>query len=300
MNNSYEVLLKYKIKYETEEPVPLNDVIDALKSLEILLQNADNIISEISNVEILGHQIYVQKIETGSLVEEFVIKVIFGDQQKYDDFLRWLHQTNMRNIILGAILGGALTVGFEYLTKNNTVPQAQPTSHIENSPNAMIINFAPNTISEELKAEVNAAVKKHIQDKNEVAKQTLNFFEPLKNDNKSYVTFGEGDEKASIPVETVRQVPKKFIPRKNNRFEDLNGVSVKLRATDLDSKKTGWAGSIEGITDRVRIELDPTLEPASLYGKAHIVADVTLERDFSAKKNQLIPKRIIVRSIYEQ
>jgi hypothetical protein len=204
----------------------------------------------------------------------------------------------LKHILIGAILGGMLTYGVEYLTKNNAAIAPSASNHIENSPNSMIINFPPNTVGDDVKAQVNEAVRKHIQNRDEVAKQTLNFFEPLKNDGNGSISLGEGTGAASIPATTLRSIQKKYSPKKNNRFEDLNGVNIKLRATDLDSKKTGWAGSIEGMTPRVKIELDPTLEPTALYGKTTITADVTLERDFSKQKNQLIPKRIIIRAIY--
>lgn len=299
MSDAFEVKLNYRIKYETTQPVPIDEVISALKSLESLLNNSNQVLGEISKIDILGCQIFVEKIESGSLIEEIFIKVIFGSQQELDAFLAWLHRTNMRHILIGTLLGGALTYGLMHLTQNNAAVQnTSPANHIENSPNAMIINFPPNTVSDDMKEEVNQAIKKHTQNNSELAKQTLNFFEPIKNDSNGYVSLGGGENVANIPASTVRSIPKKYVPKKNNRFEDLNGVTIKLRATDLDSKKSGWAGAIDGITPRVKIELDPTLEPTALYGKTAVTADVTLERDFLKQKNQLVPKRIIIRAIY--
>lgn len=298
MVQQYEASFTYKIKYETEVPVPLKDIISALESLDILLKNTSSIISELSHVEVLGHQIYVQKIESGSLIEDIVVKVIFGDKDKLDEFLLWLHKTNMKNILIGVLLGSVLTYGVTVLLHNNSAAGNNSGSQIINSPNSMIINFPSGAIDEKVIEQVNQAVSKNISNKNEVAKQTLNFFEPTRNDPKASVSMGNGSDKITIPATTVKEIPLKYSPKKNNRFEDLNGIEIKLRATDLDNKKSGWAGTIEGVTGRIKIELDPTLDPNDLYGKSKVIADVTLERDFSSRDNKLIPKRIIIRAIH--
>ena len=73
---------------------------------------------------------------------------------------------------------------------------------------------------------------------------------------------------------------------------------MSLRAADLDNKKSGWAGVIDGETERVKVVLDPTLEASDLYGRTEIVANITLERTFSQKANKMIPKQIIIRAIH--
>lgn len=298
MSHQHVVNLFYKIKYDTEVPVPLDEVIGALTSLNILLASASSVISEISHVEVQGHQIFVQKIESGSLIEDIGVTLIFGSKEKMGDFLKWLHGTNMREILIGALLGGALVAGYGILTKNNADPSANSGSQINNSPNSMIINFPEGVLDEKTRAALNEEIIKRIPNKNELAKQTLNFFAPARGDKNASISLGDGEAKASIPAQIIQSVPSKYIAKKNNRFEELNGVVIDLRATDLDSKKTGWAGSIEGVTKRVRLEIDPTIEPTEIYGKTKITADVTLERDFNSRENQMIPKRIIVRAIY--
>lgn len=297
MSHQYVVNLSYKIKYETANPVPLEEIIDALNSLNTLLSSASSVISEISHVEIQGHQLYVEKIESGSLLEDISVALIFGDKEKMDDFLRWLHGTNMRHVLVGVLLGGALVVGYGLLTQNNADPSVNNGTQVTNSPNAMVINFPEGTLDEETRSLVNQEVAKRIKNKNEFAKQTLNFFEPARADNNSYISLGEGTGRAEIPTNTIQSVPKKYTAKKNNRFEDLNGVTVELRATDLDNKKSGWAGSIEGITGRVKVELDPTIDPIEIYGKTKVLANITLERDFKQQANQMVPKRIIIRSL---
>lgn len=297
MNHQYVVNLSYKIKYETKNPVPIDEVISALASLNTLLSSASSVISNISNVQIQGQQIFVQKIESGSLIEDIGVKLIFGNKEKMDEFLQWLHDTNMRNVLIGAVLGGSLFYGYSVLTHNNSDPSANTGSLINNSPNSMIINFPAGALSEEIRAQVSQEIAKRVGNKNDYAKQTLNFFKPMQHDPDAAISLGDGEGKAEISAKTIAKIPTKYVAKKNNRFEDMSSVEIELRAIDLDSKKTGWAGSIKGVTDRVKIEIDPTIDPSELYGKTKIFADVTLEREFNSRDNQMMPKRIIVRLI---
>lgn len=298
MVHDHVVNLVYKIKYETETPVPLEDVINALSSLTTLLSSSSAVISEISQIEIQGHQLYVQRLESGSLIEDIVVSLIFHDKERMNEFLQWLHKTNMREWLVGAIIGGALVYGVNVLQSNNAAPGNNSGSQIVNSPNAMIINFPEGALSDEMQEKLTEEIGKRVGNKDEYAKQTLSFFEPARGDSKATIAFGEGNATARIPTQIIQNVPKKYKAKKNNRFEDLNGVQVELRATDLDNKKTGWAGAIKDVTPRIRLELDPTIDPVEIYGKTKLVADVTLERDFSTKANQMVPKRMIIRKIY--
>lgn len=298
MTHQYVVKLSYKIKYETKNHVPIDEVISALTSLNTLLASTSSVASSLSNIEIQGQQIFVQKIDSGSLIEEIAVSLIFGKKEKMDEFLQWLHDTNMRNILLGAVLGGGLVFGYNVLTHNNSDPSANTGSLISNSPNSMIINFPAGALSEEMRTQVNQEIAKRVSNKNEYAKQTLNFFKPMHNDPNAAISLGDGDVKAEIPAKNIAKIPTRYVAKKNNRFEDLDGVEIELRATDLDSKKTGWAGSIIGVTGRLKIEIPSTIDPSELYGKAKIVADVTLERAFDTSRNEMMPKKIIVRTMY--
>ena len=299
MSHEYVVNLPYTIKYNTAEHVPIDEVISALSSLHTLLASASSVISGISNIEIQGQQLYVQKIESGSLLEDFSVRLIFGDKEKQEEFLRWLDGTkNMRNILIGAILGGALAYGVTVLTKNNDAITTNNGSSISNSPNSMIINFPAGSLDDATRKTINDEIAKRVTNKNEIAKQTLNFFKPIHSTENASISLGDGGVNAEITSLTVKSIPSKYVAKKNNRYEDLSQVVVLLRATDLDSKKTGWAGSIQGVTNRVKLEMDPTIEPTEIYGKTKITADVTLERDFNPKDNAMVPKRIIIRAIH--
>lgn len=296
MNTEYSVILPYQIKYETEQPVPLNEIILALTSLQTLLESTSSVLSEWSEIDILGHKIYVEKIESGSLKEDIAVKLLFGSQESLDQFLAWMHQSNMGGILIGVVIGGVIMYGVNLLRKNNSSPTVE--NNISDNQNCSIFNIHGDILDDRTKEVVNKAIQDSVRDKDKLAKQTLNFFEPTRSDPQASISFGGEDLQASIQPDAIHQVPNEYKPRKNNRFEDLSAVKVVLRAEDLDSKKSGWAGAVDGITERVKITLDPTLETTALYGKKEIVADITLERDFSEKQNQMIPKRIIIRAIH--
>lgn len=298
MPHQYVVNLSYRIKYETKDPVPIDEVVSALASLKTLLASASSVISGISDIQIQGQQIFVEKIESGSLIEDIMVSLFFGSKEKMDEFLQWLHNTNMRNVLIGALLGGTLIYGYGVLTHNNADPSANTGSLINNSPNSMIINFPAGAVSDEMRTMIKDEVAKRVSNKNDIAKQTINFFSPMQHEPNASISLGEGEAKAEIPAKIIAKIPTKYVAKKNNRFEELAGVEIELRATDLDSKKTGWAGSIVGKTGRINIEIDPTIEPSELYGRSKITADVTLERMFDPKFNEMMPKRLVIRVIH--
>ena len=106
-------------------------------------------------------------------------------------------------------------------------------------------------------------------------------------------------ETMTFSPEAIAETPSKYDSPKDELLEDLYEVEIILRATDLDNKKTGWAGKIEGKTERVKIELDPRVREADVFGKTKIVADVTIIKSVPRGKNEYIPQKIFVRKVYE-
>ena len=206
----------------------------------------------------------------------------------------------MKSTIIGLILGGALVFGYNVLTKNNkNVPTQNAT--ISNSQNSNIFNIHGDALDEKTKEKLNNAIIESM-DKDKTARQTLNFFDPVRADPQASIAFGtdaNGEATAaSIDFKAINTVPESYTPLKNNSFEEMYGVTIELRAVDLDNKKSGWAGLVEGVTERLRVELDPTLDVDEIYEKKELKADITLEKIYNKQDNMLVPKRIIIRKIY--
>lgn len=66
-------------------------------------------------------------------------------------------------------------------------------------------------------------------------------------------------------------------------------MTVQIRASDLDSKKSGWAGQIDGRTERVKVVLDPGIDEFEVFGKQNTRADVTIISKLKSGGNELLP-----------
>lgn len=285
----------HTVYYNTREPIPLSEVIAALQALEKLLHDVPKVVAGVTKTEIIRSEIFIEKIESGSLLEKVAIKMFFKDEAELDKFLDKIREENgvLRTTIIAAALGGIVTAGVMWAagTMNSAVPNITAN-------NNTIINIGAgevNMTAEEFRAIVETAVS----DKKEVAKNAVKFLAPAKRETGSSIVIG-GDDSAAVQIapEAIFEAPTKIDIPVDKRIEDVNAIDVHIRASDLDSKKSGWAGLIEGRTARVKIELDPVVNEAELFGKTKVKADVTLIYTLQRKSNELTPSTIFIRRIY--
>ncbi|OYQ81777.1 hypothetical protein B9T19_03705 [Ignatzschineria sp. F8392] len=320
MSEIYSLDLSYAIKYETDQYIPLNEIIKALSSLEVLLSKSDKIVSELINIDISGQELYITRLQSGSLWEDILVKLIFKDQESLDKAIEKLRDSKMREYILGAILGGALLYGYTLLTSNNqasnVVSDTNQSNIIQDSDNSNIFNFHGDVIDEETREIINEVIQESFaKDPASVAKQTINFFEPARKDPEAKISMGGDTELPSvISKEVINTVPEKYKKPDNKDVKELDDVKISFRAKDLDSNKAGWAGVIESVGDfgdsgidlddigdgRLKVELDPLLDPDDIFEQDYIYANISLERKYDQASNKLRPTRIIIRSILDK
>lgn len=293
------ISLRYSIKYNTTHAVPLAEVIASLSSLDVLLGKASQVLSDLTHTDHLGQSIYIERVETGSLWQDIVLVIYCQDAEATKRVLNWIEEHKMKSVFIGMLLGGALTYGATTLLSPNT--NAATVNNTTTITNSIIVSGGTDVVSDEIKKQVGAAIEKKIlQDKNQIAKATLEFMSPVRSEPSASISLGaDGSLADSIEPAVITAIPTQYEAKKNQRFESLTKVKISLRATDIDKRKQGWAGTIDGVVDnRVSIILDPTLEPSELLGRTSFVADVEVERTYRKGVNEMIPTRIIVRKIY--
>lgn len=320
MSEIYSLDLSYAIKYETDQYIPINEIIKALSSLEVLLGRSDKVVSELINIDISGQELYITRLQSGSLWEDILVKLIFKDQESLDKAIEKLRDSKMREYILGAILGGALWYGYTQLTSNNQasniVSNITQSSVIQDSDNSNIFNFHSDVIDDKTRGIINDAIQESFaKDPASVAKQTINFFEPARKDPKASISMGGDTAMPSvIPKEVIDIVPERYKKPDNKDVKELDDVKISFRAKDLDSNKAGWAGVIESVGDfgdsgidlddigdgRLKVELDPLLDPDDIFEQDYIYANISLERKYDKASNKLKPVRVIIRSILDK
>jgi hypothetical protein len=201
----------------------------------------------------------------------------------------------IRNTIVGVALGAVVIYGVLQATGTMKGQAAAPNITANNN---MIINIGAGEVKMTPEA-FHAVVAAGIGDKKENARNAVKFIAPTRQDPDASVQIqGQDTEPLKITPATIAEAPKKIDFPKNQKTEELKQVEVELRASDRDSKKSGWAGKINGITNRVKIELDPVVDEADMFGKVKVLANVTLVFGLKKGTKEYSPTRIFVRKIY--
>ena len=107
-----------------------------------------------------------------------------------------------------------------------------------------------------------------------LAKAAIAFIGPAKRE-KGTAIIGAG---MSIEPETIEEAPSELdiaLDEEEEIQQPFEKREVVIHATDIDHSSSGWAGHITGVWEkRLRMKLFPSIQPAYLFGKEKITADV--------------------------
>ncbi|MCP5166660.1 MAG: hypothetical protein H6989_04690, partial [Pseudomonadales bacterium] len=87
MSDTYSIETRYSVKFTTENPVPISKIVESLVAYEKLLRRTPRFIERAyPGIQIIETQVLVDHIESGSLIEDFVIRYVFKSDENYDNF----------------------------------------------------------------------------------------------------------------------------------------------------------------------------------------------------------------------
>lgn len=287
----------YQVYYNTKTPVPIKEIISSLQGLDVLLRCVPKALESFTGVEIEGTEFLVQTIESGSLLEKFIVKFFFKDEKSFEDFAQKLGENKMvKGAAIAAVVAAVLGYGLHWAT----TAANQSTSSITANNSVIIQNGAGvmNMSEEAFKAMILEA----IQDKKAVAESAIKAVAPNRGDKESTLQIGPSDTPSVSGVEissaSIAGTPSKLVLEPNERIEKHANVELHIRATNLDSKTTGWAGKLASREERLAIELDPSVSESELFGKESVRVQADLIFTESGKSGELKPKRIYVHKVH--
>jgi uncharacterized protein (UPF0333 family) len=297
-----EIIVHQQIYYSNKELVPIKDVAESLLALEAIIRQSPDILEAMfPGTKIQSVEIYINELKSDSIWEDVVVKFIFGNQQKFDEFIvsarERIGMDNIMNnpqllstIILVMILSG----GAYYLGKDKSAtPQQKATIEANNNTIIQIGAGMVELSSEDFKAIIESAIK----DKDKLSKNAIKVVNPAARDPEASITFN-GNEELRIENQSVKAMPR-FVqePEDEEYIEDYKNIELEIRAIDLDSTKRGWAVVVPDLHKRrVRLQLDPSVNPEDLLDKRKVNADVTVIFGHDKEYNK-IPKLVFLRVI---
>lgn len=283
----------HRIVYNTKKPVPISEVIHALQGLQTLLKTIPKVMTGLTGANIESSEFELKSLESGSLIEDVIVRFFFKDQEQLNKFVDKTRDNGIvKNTIVAVAIAGLVGYGISLATGN------KPATNITAN-NNVIINIGAGEVQmtpEQFSAIVKTAVG---SDRKSIAESALKFIAPARADEKSTITFGS--DKTGDPIQltaaAIVEAPRTIELAKNERVEEFKNVRLVIRAVDLDSRKTGWAGRISNRDERLKIELDPSVSESDLFGKSEVNVDAALVFTEQKKSRELLPSRIYVRRV---
>lgn len=279
---TFVIDVAYSIKYETKKPVPIPEIISSLESLARLLKRTPAFIEKsFGDIQVVETEVFVAKIESGSLVEDFFVRYVFKDKGNYEAAKQVIDKimsdnTAIRTVVaasMGALLmAGALSI----------IPKGGPNTHLE-AYNNTIINIGA-TVG--LQAGDIQAILDATGDKRSLARDAVHALRPARVDRGASITI-PGFPAMDIPGAAISEAPEEYEPLPpTERTVSYSNADIVIYASDRDRSESGWAGIAPGIVDkRISMVLDITVDPAKLHGRTNVKADiVVLERYVPSKK----------------
>ncbi|PPD35841.1 MAG: hypothetical protein CTY19_02000 [Methylomonas sp.] len=300
-----ELIVNQKIYYSNKEWIPVREVATSLIALESIIRQTPEVLEGMfpgTRVDLV--EVYINELKSDSLYEDIVVKFLFGSQEKLDEVITNIRERiGMDNIaknpqLLSAIiLVMILTGGAYYLGKDKSSAPEQKTTIEAN--NNTIIQIGAGHVEMDAH-DFKTIIENAVKDKEKLAKNAIQIIKPAKLDPNATITF-EDNSDLSISSESIKAMPSQIQEAEEEEFiEDFENIELEIRAIDLDSSKRGWAVVVPSLhKKRVKLQLDPTIEPEDLFDKRKISAEVTIifGRDKEYKK---LPKLVFLRKIIEE
>lgn len=299
-----ELTTTHKIYYSNKRHIPLAEIAESLIALEGIIRQSPNVLEKLfPGTKIQGVEIYLSELRSGSLYEDVVIKLIFGSQKKFDEFIANIREKSgldnlkSNNKLLSVILVAMVLTGGAYYLGKSKNSEAPNNNVIENNINIVINNGADMVQMDA--DDFRSIIEDGVIDKDKLAKDSIKFIKPAKRDEGSDITFDE-DPDISVNKDSVQAIPRFLTePEAEEAIEDFDRTEIIIRATDLDSFRRGWAAIVPSISNkRVKLQLDPHINSEDLMQHPTLLGSVTVIFKYDDNGNK-IPSLYFLREIYE-
>lgn len=296
MQKEFVLEIDHRVYYSNSEPVPVADIAASLLALERIIKRTPRILMSITQVEIADMDVFVSNVASGSLIENVIVRLFFGSQEKMDQFLEKIHTKLMPegengvmpNRLFGAVV--VLVVGYGIYSAAKAVGATEAAKAV-NVNNNTIINIVVEESGVEA-TQLEGIVRAAVSDKKLNAKDAVDFIKPAKRDPKASITF-DGSNELLIPNEVVTKAPSRLEIESDPSEKFYKDVDLHIRATNLDSSRSGWAALVPSIMGRrVKMELAEGIDLRQVAGRFSVRADVIVHSRPHGPKHEMKPVKI--------
>lgn len=286
----YVFQISHRVYYNTKKPLPIKEVVLALQGLEGLLKPLPLVLGKLTGIDVDGAEFLIEHIESGSLVEDIAIRFFFKDRSNLDAFIDKISENKtVKSLVITSAIAGLLGYGLHIAMADKPAPAITATNSVIIQNGAGSLNISNEAFA--------AALADAVRDKKGIAESALKLIGPARMDPQSSIEF---NGQISIPPVAIAEAPRKIELEANERLEEHVNTVLTIRATNLDSKKSGWAGRLGNRDDRLPIELDPAVRQEDIFGRSTVLVDAALIFKEKGRSRELKPNRIYVRRIHHR
>lgn len=282
----------HQLYFSTRNPVPVSDVIESLQGLEKLIRMSPRALQGLTGVEIDHVDVFVEHLESGSLLERVLIRFYFKDEEGLNRFIDKIRAKVgdgvARGMLIGMVLAALLYMGAQTLAES----KGGPTTNITANNNVIItagageLNITPEMFQ--------AIVRDAITDHKELAKSTVQILKPNRGDTESSLII-DNDTVLSMPADTIREVPTVVEFEPDTRIEDVPSVELLIRATNRDSLNTGWTARLPlRFNQKLKLKLANGIDPELLASQPVVRGDVQIHYRRDSARNQYVPDHLVL------
>lgn len=302
-----EITFAHSVYYSNHDPVPIRELAGAMVALEAIIHRTPRVFEQLfPGTQIQRVDVLVDKLQSGSLTEDFLIKFLFQDQANFDTFvgklrkLTGMDKLSAANPLFAVVVIALLLAGAQQAVSLLAGDDSKPDPVLQQTSNT-IINIgaeATELTPQQFEAIIRSAAGNKAE-RTALAKSALEVVAPARRNPGARIVF-DNTAATTVTPSVIGAIPQSLAgddAEPHEVVEDHASVLVQFRATDLDKTQAGWGAIIPSISERrVKLHMDPHIDRDDLAGKAAIRADVTVV--FSVDENgQQTPKLYFVRAV---
>ncbi len=278
-----DIRVPHQIIYETEDAVPIGDVIESLMGTERAAKQIGGLLEGVvSGLSVSGVEVSVRSITQESpLREMFFIALAVTFQKDLETEVPEIIEKligapvpDQYDTIVTLCVLIVLFYGADYAYRKFF--DATSSKHIKRQLNGLIGDLARDTGKSE------SDIRQVLEEKytgvrlRTIAKAAGQFLLPSKRARNAPITVG----KRTIDRDTIAEMPGGDISEvvePDSASEVFQDVLLEVHAQDMDRANQGWAATIPGVLDkRLRMQILPPVTPEDIYTRENVRGDVVL------------------------
>jgi hypothetical protein len=276
-----EIVTGQTVYYSNKNHLSLEDIAESLLALKAIIETTPDVLERLKpGLQIQKVSVFVNEIKSGSLLEDLIVKFLFGNQEKLESSVQSLRKDIdvdsllSNRTLVGAIIGALITGGGIYLLNKLKGPEEQKQA-LQASQNVFIINGAnlAGVTDEQFRSVIQGTIERN----DHLPKEAVKVVRPAKREGQTSIVLNQ-DPQTTIGSQAIKAMPTS--PPNDEPAEtvdDFYNVEIQIRAIDLDSTKRGWAAVVPSISSRrTKMHIDPHIKVQNLLEKTTINGDITV------------------------